>query len=110
MSGFTSTATSDALGTASCSSSSRFGPTSVDSEVAVVRFPPGRLRLATKPSRTPLDKGTSDFVREEFAAEVRKALEAKCNIDAFLYRWKLVYAACEPADESITIKTSVHVL
>ena len=39
-----------AVGTSSCSSSSRFGPSSTLNEVTPVRLPPGRFRLATRPS------------------------------------------------------------
>jgi hypothetical protein len=41
-----------AVGTSSCSSSSRFGPTSTFNEVTPVRLPSGRRRLATSPSWT----------------------------------------------------------
>jgi hypothetical protein len=41
-----------AVGTASCSSSSRFGPSSTFKAVMPVRLPPGRLRLATRPDWT----------------------------------------------------------
>src|SRR5262245_20220651 len=41
-----------ALGTTSCSSSSRFGPTSTFKLVTPARLPPGRFRLATSPSAT----------------------------------------------------------
>ena len=39
-----------AVGTNSCSSSSRFGPSSTFKLVTPVRLPPGRFRLATSPS------------------------------------------------------------
>jgi hypothetical protein len=39
-----------AVGTNSCSSSTRFGATSTFNWVAPVTLPPGRFRLATKPS------------------------------------------------------------
>src|SRR6516164_11005892 len=41
-----------AVGTTSCSSSSRFGPISLFNEVNPVTLPPGRLRLATRPNAT----------------------------------------------------------
>ena len=41
-----------AAGTSSCSSSSRFGPSSTPNEVTPVRLPPGRLKLATSPAWT----------------------------------------------------------
>ena len=41
-----------AVGTSSCSSSSRFGPSSTVNEVTPVTLPPGRLRLATRPTST----------------------------------------------------------
>ena len=50
--GLTSRAMMVAVGTNSCSSSSRFGPTSTLSVVTPVRLPPGRLRLATRPAST----------------------------------------------------------
>src|SRR5438876_4151762 len=39
-------------GSASCSNSSAFGATSTFNWVTPVTLPPGRLRLATRPSRT----------------------------------------------------------
>ena len=50
--GLTSTAMMVAVGTSSCSSSSRFGPSSTSKTVTPVRLPPGRFRLATSPSST----------------------------------------------------------
>ena len=41
-----------AVGTSSCSNSSRFGANSTSSVVTPVTLPPGRLRLATSPSST----------------------------------------------------------
>ena len=41
-----------AVGTASCSSSSRFDPSSTPNVVTPVTLPPGRARLATRPSLT----------------------------------------------------------
>jgi hypothetical protein len=41
-----------AVGTSSCNNSSRFGPTSTFKEVTPVTVPPGRFRLATRPSCT----------------------------------------------------------
>ena len=38
-----------AVGTSSCSTSSRFGATSTPNWVTPVTLPPGRLRLATSP-------------------------------------------------------------
>src|SRR5215472_15625250 len=43
-----------ALGTTSCSSSSRFDATSVFKDVMPVTLPPGRLKLATRPTATGL--------------------------------------------------------
>ena len=51
-SGFTRTATREIPGTASLSSCSLFGIRSVPMLVSPVRFPPGRARLVTSPSRT----------------------------------------------------------
>jgi hypothetical protein len=50
--GWTSTPTRFALGTRSCSSPSRFAVSSVMKELIPVALPPGRARLATRPSRT----------------------------------------------------------
>src|SRR5262249_49956069 len=41
-----------ALGTSSCSSSSRFGPSANDSRLTPTMLPPGRFKLATRPSLT----------------------------------------------------------
>ena len=41
-----------AVGTSSCSSSSRFGASSAFNMLTPVRLPPGRFRLATRPSLT----------------------------------------------------------
>src|SRR5215471_5883187 len=49
-SGSSKTATMATLGTSSCNSSSRFAPSRLPPKnVTPVRFPPGRLRLATRP-------------------------------------------------------------
>ena len=48
----TSMATVVALGTSWRSSSSRFVPSSLVMKITPVKLPPGRLRLATRPSRT----------------------------------------------------------
>src|SRR5262245_22136359 len=50
--GLTSTATRAALGTSSRMSSSRFATNSADKKLMPVMFPPGRARLATRPSLT----------------------------------------------------------
>lgn len=50
--GFTSKAILAAVGMSSCSSSSRFGSSSVWDVVIRVALPPGRLRLATNPVTT----------------------------------------------------------
>src|SRR6516164_2139237 len=52
LAGLTSTAIRTALGSNSCSSASRFAPNSVAKKLMPVRFPPGRARLATRPSLT----------------------------------------------------------
>ena len=60
-----------AVGTNSCSSSSRFGPTSTFNAVTPVRLPPGRLRLATRPTwtgSTPVVKTIGIVVVAAFAA------------------------------------------
>src|SRR5262245_14693316 len=50
--GLTSSAISVAVGTSSCSGSSRFGTSSAFHRVTPVRLPPGRFQLATRPSST----------------------------------------------------------
>src|SRR5262245_20698455 len=50
--GLTSKANTPALGSNSCSNSSRFGAISSDAWVTPVTLPPGRLRLATSPILT----------------------------------------------------------
>src|SRR4029077_13474956 len=50
--GLTRSATTAAPGTNSCSSSSRFGPSSTDKLTTPVRLPPGLFRLATSPTAT----------------------------------------------------------
>ena len=60
-----------AVGTNSCSSSSRFGPSSTPRVVTPVRLPPGRLRLATSPASTgstPIEKTIGIVVVAAFAA------------------------------------------
>ena len=60
-----------AVGTSSCSSSSRFGPTSTLKEVTPVRLPPGRFRLATSPTSTgslPIPKTIGIVAVAAFAA------------------------------------------
>ena len=57
--GFTSTPIDGGLRDSSCSSSSRFGPSSSIKELTPVTLPPGRLRLATRPISTgspPIEK------------------------------------------------------
>ena len=50
LAGLTSSAMTLAVGSSSCSNSSRFGATSTFAWVTPVTLPPGRLRLATRPS------------------------------------------------------------
>ena len=50
--GLTSSAIMVALGTSSCSSARRFGASSALKLLTPVRLPPGRFRLATRPSLT----------------------------------------------------------
>ena len=60
-----------ALGTTSCSSSSRFGPTSTFKLVTPVTLPPGRFRLATSPTLTgsvAAEKTIGSVVVSAFAA------------------------------------------
>jgi hypothetical protein len=52
--GLTRKASEPALGSSSCSNSSRFGTISTDAWVTPVMLPPGRLKLATSPSLTGL--------------------------------------------------------
>ena len=47
--GLISAAMTEAVGTNSCTSSSRFGANSTANAVAPVTLPPGRLMLATRP-------------------------------------------------------------
>ena len=49
-----------AVGTSSCSSSSRFGASSTFKVVTPVRLPPGRFRLATSPSCDRVDRYLED--------------------------------------------------
>ena len=60
-----------AVGSSSCNSSSRFGVTSVFNWVTPVTLPPGRLKLATRPSRIgspPISKTIGMVVVAAFAA------------------------------------------
>src|SRR5262249_22760889 len=69
--GLTSTATRAAAGTSSRKSSSRFAANSVLRKLMPVRLPPGRARLATRPSLTgssPTMKTTGIFVVAALAA------------------------------------------
>src|SRR6516162_11512493 len=50
--GFSSTAKRSALGSSSCKSPSRLVPSSAFIELILVKLPPGRLRLATRPIST----------------------------------------------------------
>src|SRR6202007_2296511 len=52
LAGLTRTPIVPALGTSSCSSSSRFGQSSPRKAATPVSLPPGRLRLATRPNAT----------------------------------------------------------
>src|SRR5262249_10603860 len=52
LAGLTRSAMTVAAGTTLCSSSSAFGATSTANAVTPVRLPPGRFRLATRPSLT----------------------------------------------------------
>ena len=59
------------VGTSSCSSSSRFCPTSTFKLVTPVMLPPGRFRLATRPISTgslPVTKTIGIVVVADFAA------------------------------------------
>ena len=65
-----------AVGTSSCASSSRFGPSSALNTVTPVRLPPGRLRLVTSPSVTgssPMPKTTGIVAVAAFARRCRRA-------------------------------------
>jgi hypothetical protein len=60
-----------AVGTNSCSSSTRFGATSAFKLVTPVTLPPGRFRLATKPSligSPPISKAMGMVAVAAFAA------------------------------------------
>ena len=52
LAGLTSTATRTALGTSSCRSASRLATSSAAKKLTPVALPPGRARLATRPSLT----------------------------------------------------------
>jgi len=69
-----------ALGTNSCSNSSRFDPTSTPKTVTPVRLPPGRLRLAIRPSWT-----GSDAIEKTIGTVVVPALAARPQA---YYRWQ----------------------
>jgi hypothetical protein len=69
--GFTSNASSSALGTASLTSSNRFAPSTFMKLVMPVTLPPGRLKLATSPTLTgssPITKTTGIVPVAAFAA------------------------------------------
>ena len=68
-----------AVGTSSCSNCSRFGAISTFNWVTPVTLPPGRLRLATRPSRTgspPVSKTIGMVVVAAFAASAAGVLVA----------------------------------
>ena len=68
-----------AAGTSSCSNSSPFDATSVPKLVTPVTLPPGRFRLATRPSWTgsePTSKTTGMVVIAAFAASAAGVLVA----------------------------------
>ena len=72
-----------AVGSNSRSSSSRFGPTSTFKWVTPVTLPPGRLRLATRPSRTgslPVVKTIGIVVVAAFAASAGGVLVAAITV------------------------------
>ena len=72
-----------AVGTNSCSSSSRFGATSTFNWVAPVTLPPGRFRLATKPSligSPPISKTMGIVVVAAFAASAAGVLVAAITV------------------------------
>ena len=72
-----------AVGTNSCSSSSRFGATSTFNCVTPVTLPPGRLRLATKPSvigSPPVSKTIGMVVVAAFAASAAGVLVAAITV------------------------------
>ena len=75
-----------AVGTSSCSSSSRFGAISSFNWVTPVMLPPGRLRLATRPSligSPPVSKMIGMVVVAAFAASAAgvevAAITATCR-------------------------------
>ena len=80
--GLTSTAMIVAVGTSSCSSSSRFGPTSTFKLVMPVMLPPGRLRLATSPILTgsaPTAKTIGIVAVAALAASCRRSTAGRYN-------------------------------
>ena len=72
-----------AVGTNSCSSSSRFGATSTVNWVTPVTLPPGRFRLATRPSWTgspPISKTIGMVVVAAFAASAAGVVVAAITV------------------------------
>src|SRR5262245_59806244 len=75
---FTSAATVIAWGTSSCSNPSRFASSSLTKKKTPVTLPPGRLRLATRPSFTgsvPLPKTIGIVVVAALAATAARLLQ-----------------------------------
>src|SRR5262249_44189807 len=92
-------ATTLAVGSSSCSNSSRFGATSTYLLVTPVRLPPGRLRLATRPVRIgsiPPSKTIGMVVVTAFAATAAGLLVA--TITATFRRTK---SASNPGKRSL---------
>src|SRR5262249_5724583 len=82
--GLTRTATDVAEGTSSCSRPSRFAPRSAPSSVKPVMFPPGRLKLATKPICTgsaAFEKTIGIVAVADFAANAEAGLPTAAMSD-----------------------------
>jgi hypothetical protein len=88
-----------AAGTNSCNSSNRFGAISTFNECTPVTLPPGRLRLATRPSLTesPAVLKTIGIVRVSvFAASAAGALPGA----AITVTWRRTRSAASTANRS----------
>src|SRR5215472_11462437 len=76
--GFTSALTTAGWGTNSCSNPNRFASRSLEKKLTPVTLPPGRARLATRPSLTgsvPLPKTMGIVVVAAFAASAAGVLQ-----------------------------------
>src|SRR5262245_12536317 len=76
--GLTSSAMLVAVGANSCSSSTRFGPTSAVNDVTPVRLPPGRARLVTSPP------ATGSYAR---TAAIPHPMQSLCTLRSHCRQW-----------------------